>query len=85
MIPLMKKLFVEFYGETPELSPDYCRIVSSRHFSRLSSMMAETEGKIVVGGAIGEKTRFMELTLLTGVGWDDATMQVVIASHVRNI
>ena len=78
MIPIMKELFMEFYGETPELSPDYCRIVSSSHFSRLSSMMAATKGKIVVGGASSEKTRFMELTVLTGVGWDDATMQVVI-------
>ena len=78
IIPIIKKLLVEFYGETPELSPDYCRIVSSRHFSRLSSMLSATQGNIVVGGASSEETRFMELAVLSGVGWDDATMQVII-------
>ena len=81
IIPIIKKLLVEFYGETPELSPDYCRIVSSRHFSRLSSMLSATQGNIVVGGASSEETRFMELAVLSGVGWDDATMQVII-THI---
>ena len=76
MVPIIKKLAAEFYGEMPELSPDYCRIVSDRHFARLSAMLSATQGTIVVGGATSQETRFMELTVVTGVGWEDATMQV---------
>lgn len=85
IIPMIKKQLVEFYGETPELSPDYCRIVSSRHFSRLSSMLAATQGSIVVGGASSEETRFMELAVLSGVGWEDATMQEEIFGPILPI
>ena len=88
MIPIMKRLLLDFYGETPELSPDYCRIVSSRHFSRLSSMLSTSKGNIAIGGASSQETRFMELTVLTGVGIEDPTMQVDInldeCSHNHN-
>ena len=73
---MMKHLLKQFYSETPELSPDYCRIVSDRHFTRLSSILSETQGTIEVGGSSEEKTRFMELTVVTGVSWEDSTMQV---------
>src|SRR5260221_12733789 len=31
----LKEALVEFYGEDPQKSPDYGRIVSDRHFARL--------------------------------------------------
>ena len=76
IVPMIKKLLTEFYGEMAELSPDYCRIVSDRHFARLSTMLSSTQGTIVVGGASSKETRFMEMTVVTGVGWEDPTMQV---------
>ena len=85
IIPIMKKMLINFYSETPELSPDYCRIVSARHFSRLSSMLSSTQGSIVVGGSSSESSRFMELTVITGVGWDDSTMQAIEDRHYSNI
>jgi len=85
IIPIMKKMLIDFYSETPELSPDYCRIVSARHFSRLSSMLSSTQGSIVVGGSSSESSRFMELTVITGVGWEDSTMQEEIFGPILPI
>merc|ERR1719483_71037 len=85
MIPIIKRVMLEFYGDTPELSPDYCRIVSARHFSRLVAMLSTTKGFTAIGGASSQETRFMELTVLTGVGMDDSTMQEEIFGPILPI
>jgi len=75
LIPVMKKVLREFYGEKPEESKDYCRIVSSRHLDRLKGLLSKTSGTVAIGGRSDEETRFMEPTIVTGVTWEDPLMQ----------
>jgi len=75
MVPIMKKVLKEWFGENPEMSKDYCRIVSSRHLERLSGLLKQTKGTIVVGGKSDLDTKFMEPTIVTGVDWQDALMK----------
>jgi len=75
LIPVMKKVLREFYGEKAEESKDYCRIVSSRHLERLKGLLAKTEGTVALGGRSNDETRFMEPTIVTGVTWQDPLMQ----------
>ena len=62
-----------FYGERPQTSNDYCRIVSDHHFLRLKRLLAS--GKIHSGGQNDRKERFIAPTLLTDVSFDDPVMQ----------
>ena len=65
-----------FYGEDPERSPDYGRIVNERHFRRLSGLIdAGGFERIAVGGQRNPDTRFIAPTILDGVSLDAALMQ----------
>jgi len=63
----------QFYGNSPEArqqSPDYCRIVSDRQFSRLKGLMddATDQGAILAfGGHADAAKRYLEPALLTKV------------------
>ncbi len=73
-INLVKKYWIEFYGNKPEDSEDYCRIISERHFDRLVNLM-ETSGTIVHGGEIAKEDLYISPTLLDEVSPDDSVMQ----------
>jgi len=63
----------EFYGEDPAQSPDYARIIHSRHFSRLTALL--NSGKIVVGGVTDPDDRYIAPTVLDRVSPDAPVMQ----------
>ena len=72
LVSAMKKTLQAFYGENPVESPDYCRIVSDKHFQRLCQFLES--GKIIAGGATDPKTRYIAPTLLDAVTWEDPVM-----------
>jgi acyl-CoA reductase-like NAD-dependent aldehyde dehydrogenase len=63
----------QFYGENPQQSEDYGRIVSHRHFDRLVRLM--DQDKIIYGGQTDRDDRYISPTLLDGVSPDDPIMQ----------
>lgn len=73
LLAAMQRVLREYYGENPESSPDYARIVSDRHFQRLCGLLEQ--GKILVGGETNPKERYIAPTILTEVSWDDPVMQ----------
>ncbi|XP_026321136.1 aldehyde dehydrogenase, dimeric NADP-preferring isoform X1 [Hyposmocoma kahamanoa] len=70
-----KKVLYEWYGEDPQKSPDLCRIVNSRHFSRLQSLLDASVNKIVVGGKTDAQDRFIEPTIVANVTEKDKIME----------
>lgn len=62
-----------FYGENPADSPDYCRIISQRHFQRLTEFIKD--GKIVAGGETNAEEKYIAPTVIDGVSWDAPAMQ----------
>ncbi|MES2543469.1 MAG: aldehyde dehydrogenase [Bacteroidota bacterium] len=50
------------YGENPEISPDYCRIINEQNWMRLTSLI-ETE-KIILGGISNKETNYIAPTLI---------------------
>jgi len=85
MVPIMKKILTEWYSETPEISKDYCRIVTSRHFDRLQAMLSKTNGNVAIGGKTKAEDKFMEPTVVTGVGLDDSIMKEEIFGPILPI
>jgi aldehyde dehydrogenase (NAD+) len=68
----------KLYGENPELSADYARIISDKHFDRIKGLLddAITKGATVkVGGQTNATTRYIAPTLLTNVTPDMKIMQ----------
>jgi aldehyde dehydrogenase (NAD+) len=73
----------DFYGENPQESKDYGRIVNERQFDRLVSLLDER--KVVAGGSHHREELFMEPTLMNEVSWDDKVMQEEIFGPILPI
>lgn len=72
LIEAMKKYIRQFYGEDPMKSPYYGRIISFNHYERLAALI--TGGSAVHGGRRDRTEKYIEPTILDGVGLDHPTM-----------
>ena len=72
LIDELRKTLVDFHGADPHRSPDYGRVVSPRHFDRLSSMLSD--GRVVIGGETESDERYVAPTVMTDVRLDSRLM-----------
>ena len=63
----------EFYGDDPQKSPDYGRVINRRNFDRLAGLMGS--GKIAAGGKTDAAELYIEPTVLVDVSVDSPIMQ----------
>jgi len=75
ILPIMERVVKDWYTETVSSSPDYCRIVSDRHQTRLQSLLSTTKGRIVMGGVTARDDKFFAPTVVTDVKLDDSLMK----------
>ena len=61
-----------FFGDDPEKSKDYARIVNESHFDRLVGLLSS--GNTVAGGNYSRKDLYIAPTILGNVTWDDPVM-----------
>lgn len=71
----MKEVVVEFYGKDASKSRDYGRIVNTKQFDRLFSIIERDKHKIIYGGSTDRDDLYIEPTLLNDVTWQDASME----------
>src|SRR6266404_3574575 len=69
----LKEAILHFYGDEPQKSPDYGRIVSTRQFDRLTALLAS--GTISHGGRHDRVDKFIAPTVLVNVSPDAPVMQ----------
>jgi acyl-CoA reductase-like NAD-dependent aldehyde dehydrogenase len=69
----LKEAVLDFYGDDPQQSPDYGRIVSTHHFDRLAGLLAS--GTIYHGGQHDRDDRFIAPTVLVNVSPDSPVMR----------
>jgi acyl-CoA reductase-like NAD-dependent aldehyde dehydrogenase len=69
----LKKAVIAQYGSDPQKSPDYGRIVATRHLDRLVNLLSS--GKIYHGGKHDRDDRFLAPTILVNVPLDSPVMQ----------
>ena len=67
LIKALRRVIQEFYGDDPQTSPDYGRIVNRRHYDRLIPYAGT--------GKHDAEDLYIAPTLLPGVLWDDPVMQ----------
>lgn len=70
---LFKEAVAELYGKNPIQKGDFTRIVSERHFKRLTSFLKN--GTIYFGGEHDVTKLIIEPTLLVDVSWQDEVMK----------
>eukprot|EP00595_Chromulina_sp_UTEXLB2642_P000146 CAMPEP_0196761084 /NCGR_PEP_ID=MMETSP1095-20130614/199_1 /TAXON_ID=96789 ORGANISM="Chromulina nebulosa, Strain UTEXLB2642" /NCGR_SAMPLE_ID=MMETSP1095 /ASSEMBLY_ACC=CAM_ASM_000446 /LENGTH=494 /DNA_ID=CAMNT_0042110169 /DNA_START=48 /DNA_END=1532 /DNA_ORIENTATION=+ len=81
-IEAAKKTITKFYGEDPEKSPDFGRIVSTAHAERIGNLIKANTDKVVVGGVVDIPNRYISPTILKDVELDSVIMQEEIFGPV---
>ncbi|KAG7087175.1 hypothetical protein E1B28_013156 [Marasmius oreades] len=74
-IEAFKKAVAECWPEGALTSPNFSHIVNQAHFNRVQSIVNQSKGKVVVGGASDEKSLKMEITMIAGIEEDDSSLQ----------
>jgi acyl-CoA reductase-like NAD-dependent aldehyde dehydrogenase len=69
----LKETVLQYYGDDPQKSPDYGRIVSTHHVDRLIGLLGS--GTIYHGGQHDRADRFIAPTVLVKVSPDSPVMQ----------
>ncbi|KAJ5109217.1 Beta-apo-4'-carotenal oxygenase [Penicillium angulare] len=64
VIEEFKKAYNEYYPNGAKASSDFSRIVNDASFQRLKGMLDNTKGKIMMGGTMDEKERFIDITVV---------------------
>ncbi|TYS67586.1 aldehyde dehydrogenase [Sutcliffiella horikoshii] len=73
LVKALKKTIHDFYGDNPQQSKDYGRVVNERQFDRLASLVDKE--KVVVGGRLDREDLYMDPTVMDGVSWEDGVMK----------
>ena len=63
----------DFYGENPQLSPDYPRVVNRANIERLQNLISA--GRIVTGGTINPDEKYIAPTVIDDLHPDDPIME----------
>ncbi|KAK0202984.1 aldehyde dehydrogenase [Desarmillaria ectypa] len=76
VVEALRRAHASFFSDASPLeSTSYARIVSKNHFDRLNSLLARTNGTIVLGGKVDAERLKIEPTIVTGIQPDDALME----------
>jgi aldehyde dehydrogenase (NAD+) len=75
LIEKLKAAIIVFYGEDASKSEDFGRIVNTRQFDRLASIIKYDTNHIVYGGKIDRDDLYIEPTLIDNATWDLASMK----------
>ncbi len=73
LITGIQKCILEFYGENPQDSGDYGRIINENHFNRLNEFLKE--GEVIFGGETDSKRLYISPTLITEIPEDAKIMK----------
>ncbi|CAH8644891.1 unnamed protein product [Schistosoma bovis] len=79
ILPVLKERIEEtikqFLGDNPQKCPDFARIVNVRHFQRLTDLLKQTKGKVMVGGMSDVNDKYFAPTVVFDVDEEDILMQ----------
>jgi aldehyde dehydrogenase (NAD+) len=73
LLGYIKNFIIGFYGENPQLSPDFLRVVNRPNFERLASLIDPE--KVYFGGKTDADNLYISPTILENVEWSDPVME----------
>ncbi len=72
LVVAMQKYVKIFYGENPERNRDYPKIISQKHYDRLTSIINNSDN--VIGGSKNDEDRKIALAIVNSASWDSPCM-----------
>lgn len=72
-IQYLKEEITHAYGDNPEISPDYARIINAKNWTRLVEMIESD--KVIFGGKINSETKYLAPTIIEENNLDSLIMQ----------
>jgi acyl-CoA reductase-like NAD-dependent aldehyde dehydrogenase len=73
LIDNIQKVIRKFYGDNPSASSDFARMISEKHFDKITELMKY--GKIVSGGITDREKKYISPTVLVDVDPDSPLMK----------
>ncbi|WP_444916235.1 aldehyde dehydrogenase family protein [Microbulbifer sp. VAAC004] len=73
LVPAIQQAVTKMFGEDPQKSSDYGRIVNSRHTLRLADLLSG--GDVIYGGEVDADNRYIAPTLMRCVDLEASVMQ----------
>jgi len=83
LVPQIAAAVKEFYGEDPQKSNSYGRMVNANHFRRVAGLV--DKDKVAFGGQMDEADLYIAPTVLTGIPADSPVMQQEIFGPILPI
>lgn len=83
LINSLQQVLQEFYGDNPEVSPDFARIINKHHFHRLTELLKD--GRVIVGGKINPERLYIAPTLIDDISLTDKIMEEEIFGPILPI
>ncbi len=83
LVTAMQKKIVQFFGELPEQSENYGKLINAKQFDRVTGYLLQ--GNLLYGGRHDRETLFIEPTLMDGVSVDLPVMKEEIFGPVLPI
>ncbi|MDD5503278.1 MAG: aldehyde dehydrogenase [Candidatus Thermoplasmatota archaeon] len=79
----VKNNIKKFYGEDPKKSPDFSRLINDKHVEMVKSLLSC--GRIVEGGIVDEKERYISPTVLEEIKQDSKIMKEEVFGPIMPI
>jgi len=83
LLEKMREIIKEFYGESPQQSPDYPRIINEHHFDRLSKLLENQE--VFCGGSTDREDLYIAPTILAETDPESGVMQEEIFGPIMPV
>lgn len=71
----MIKVLRKFYGKNPQESNDYGRMIHTKHFDRLATILEKESDHILRGGQTNRAELYIAPTILENIEWDSPSME----------
>jgi len=85
LVERLKVALKKFYGDNPQTSSDYSRVINKRHVGRLNKYLQESKESIVHGGEVKEEDCYISPTLLVDPSLKSTVMQEEIFGPILPI
>ncbi|KIK59512.1 hypothetical protein GYMLUDRAFT_44485 [Collybiopsis luxurians FD-317 M1] len=84
-VQAMQETYQEFYPDKPSAPGQMSRLVSARAFTRVSNLLKNTKGTVVIGGDMDEATKYIGPAIVKDVKPDDCLMSEEIFGPILPI
>ncbi|KAF8531044.1 NAD-aldehyde dehydrogenase [Gautieria morchelliformis] len=85
LVEAFKEHWFTFYGSDSHTSDSFSRICSENHWDRISGMLKNTQGDVILGGEMSKEDKFIAPTVVTNVSFTDSLMKEEIFGPVLPI